>query len=563
MAKPIKIPKVSEESKIDFNSRVAMTLYDEINTPVSLLCKKHLMDGDIESLISMDVNPSDYDNAWDFSIDYQAVSFLKKGDFHRSGIDTAKVALEKFLESEAQCAKTNSNLKDDIRPYSDIVFRAQQIISHMLGSTPNMEGRFEFGPGATSAVKGSFVTIPDKLEQHIVCPFGSINLVREFYTKSAPRLIEGMISGDTHFGPCCQTGNSLHIEVLDYNELTFVPKSAKTDRPICIEPHSLIPLQKYLGKKIRYSLLKGGINLDTQWKLNRRLAKQGSIDGSNATIDLSSASDTISIAAVMELLPLPWFELLSESRSPFTKLPSGEIIENDKFSSMGNGYTFELETLLFYALARAVCEKHDVYNIETMSVFGDDIIVPISAYKDLVNVLEAFGFSLNKEKTFSSGPFRESCGADFFNGVNVRPYFYKKGIKYETDKFSVCNGLLAWNRRNYGDFRVKDLYSFKTIEYIIRSIKKPFRFAGPVHIGNGCIHISQQECFEYDMHGRKDQFGVSTCYAAVPCFREKDVRKITSNSLIQVLSVLYGSSQRVPLRGVVGFNVKKTQPAIW
>jgi hypothetical protein len=561
MTKSIKIPKVSEVKQKDFNSRVATMLYDQINTKVSRKCKDLLHSNDIEGLISMEIDPSDYTTSWDFAIDYQAVSFLKKGDFLHSGIDTEKVALEKFLDAELHCKNTNESLKESIKPFRDIVSRANRICSNILGVVPEIKGQFKLGPGATSAVKGSFVTIPDKLEKHIVCPFSSINLVKEFYKNSAPRLLDVHADIDP-IGEYCQTVHSSSIEVRDYNELTFVPKTAKADRPICIEPHSLIPLQKFFGDKIRRSLLGGGINLNNQTKVNIELCRLGSIDGSYATIDLSSASDTLSIAAVAELVPIQWFSLLSDARSPFTKLPDGQFLENEKFSSMGNGFTFELESLIFYSLARAVCEKFDVYEPGKMSVFGDDIIVPTICAEMLCDVLVAMGFLINKEKTFLSGPFRESCGSDFFLGTPVRPFFYKKGIQIETDKFKVCNGILAWNRR-LGFPTLDIMYSRKTIEYIIRSLKPIFRLAGPVHLGDCVIHVSQQESYELGMQGRKNQFGISSCRAVMPVQRTKSLDKLGFSSLVQVLSALYGSSQRVPLRNQVDYYIKRTNPVYW
>jgi len=83
-----------------------------------------------------------------------------------------------------------------------------------------------------------------------------------------------------------------------------------------------------------------GVNLRDQ-SVNQRYALLGSIDGSLATIDLSSASDTVSYALVMSLLPSGWFDLLDLFRSECVEVPGG-VIELEKFSSMGNAYTFEL-----------------------------------------------------------------------------------------------------------------------------------------------------------------------------------------------------------------------------
>jgi hypothetical protein len=40
--------------------------------------------------------------------------------------------------------------------------------------------------------------------------------------------------------------------------------------------------------------------------------------------------------------------------------------------------------------------------------------------------LEAFGLKVNSRKTFFQGPFRESCGKDFINGVLVTPVYLRQ-----------------------------------------------------------------------------------------------------------------------------------------
>jgi len=93
---------------------------------------------------------------------------------------------------------------------------------------------------------------------------------------------------------------------------------------------------------------------------------------------------------------------------------------------MGNGFTFELETLIFYAIAKAACIQSGAktgYN--SLSVYGDDVIIPSAAVSKYLTCFEAVGFEVNMSKSFFAGPFRESCGEDFFNGTDVRPVFVR------------------------------------------------------------------------------------------------------------------------------------------
>lgn len=146
-----------------------------------------------------------------------------------------------------------------------------------------------------------------------------------------------------------------------------------------------------------------------------------------ATIDLSSASDTVAASLVRAIVPLDWLHLFEVARSEYSNV-EGEEIRLAKFSSMGNGYTFELESLLFYSICKAV-------GVESPQVFGDDIIVPQGQSQCVIDALVCLGFSVNEDKTFLEGRFFESCGVDSFDGKDVRPFFLKG--KYETFDFAV------------------------------------------------------------------------------------------------------------------------------
>jgi hypothetical protein len=234
------------------------------------------------------------------------------------------------------------------------------------------------------------------------------------------------------------------LKVVKGSELGFVPKSAKTDRPICTEPLMNIYIQKGIGTYIRSRLRKNGCDLNNQ-NTNGTLARLGSIDGSLATVDLSSASDTISYMTVLELLPSDWFDLMDKARSRFYSY-EGKTYSFEKFSSMGNGFTFELESLIFLALARATCSFLGLSG-RNVSVYGDDIIVPVEAYTMLSQVLEFCGFTVNQMKSFHNGPFRESCGSDFFLGKDVRPVYLKKSLSNEV-LMSLCNRIFRKSHLN-------------------------------------------------------------------------------------------------------------------
>jgi len=51
------------------------------------------------------------------------------------------------------------------------------------------------------------------------------------------------------------------------------------------------------------------------------------------------------------------------------------------------------------------------------------MVVRKHVFATVMLLLEYLGFVANKRKTFWEGPFRESCGTDWFAGANVRPVF--------------------------------------------------------------------------------------------------------------------------------------------
>lgn len=222
--------------------------------------------------------------------------------------------------------------------------------------------------------------------------------------------------------------------------LFTVPKNSDIDRCACKEPDVNMYLQKGVGARIRRRLLRAGINLNDQ-SINRDLARLGSSDGSLATLDLSAASDSISIELVRLLVPPLWFEYLNSIRSQKVSV-DGSIVVTEMFSSMGNGFTFELESLLFFAISKSVLYFEGIKG--RLSVYGDDIICPSTGFDMIVWSLNWFGFRANLDKSFSTGSFRESCGGHYHEGKDVTPFYLKRPAKRLTDLIRVANQLRKW-----------------------------------------------------------------------------------------------------------------------
>lgn len=263
-----------------------------------------------------------------------------------------------------------------------------------------------------------------------------------------------------------RVGNS----TVDGSRLTFVPKTREISRTVCTEPTLNMMFQKWVGRCLEDKLRSEfRINLSIQPELNRELARLGSIDGSFGTIDLSSASDRISLNLCREILPRHLYDWVVRARSPIVTIPGGEKIKLDMVSSMGNGYTFPLQTLIFASL---VVSCYRILGIKPMygsngpanwAVFGDDIIVRSDAYEFVVSCLRMFGAVVNDGKSFNAGNFRESCGGDFYHGQNIRGV-YIKSLKHDSLVYSAVNRLIRWSSRD-GDLLLN------TVSYLMSGLR--------------------------------------------------------------------------------------------
>jgi len=240
--------------------------------------------------------------------------------------------------------------------------------------------------------------------------------------------------------------------VAESSRLCFVPKTSEISRTICTEPVLNTIFQKGIASILETRLRQViGINLKDQQFRNRRLARVGSLSGKFGTIDLSSASDSMSLSLVREFFPVPVVRWLERTSCRSTVLPDGRKIELHMISSMGNAFTFPLQTIFFAALVygayKAIGIPFDRPNKRAdgnFAVFGDDIIVKSEAYDLVCELLSISGFTVNVDKSFNTGLFRESCGSDFYQGHNVRGVYIRK-LADRQDCYSAINRLNRWS----------------------------------------------------------------------------------------------------------------------
>jgi len=267
-------------------------------------------------------------------------------------------------------------------------------------------------------------------------------------------------TGEAHVSSTClkhwfsyacgsKLAEQVNLKIQESSVLFTVPKSTDIDRAACKEPEINMLLQRSVGTHIRRRLRKTpeGINLNDQ-SINKDLARSA-VQNGLATIDLSAASDSITRQLVIELLPTEWWSLLDDLRVHST-LVDDEVHELEMFSSMGNGFTFELESLIFWAIAKAT--KYLSGKKGKLSVYGDDIIVPSTIAPRLARIFSYYGFRVNPDKSFWTGDFRESCGGHYHRNLDVTPFFLKEPIRYKTDIIRTLNQLLEWSGRGWGFF---------------------------------------------------------------------------------------------------------------
>jgi len=238
------------------------------------------------------------------------------------------------------------------------------------------------------------------------------------------------------------------FEIVSGNRLFFVPKNADISRTCCTEPGLELMFQKALGAFIELCLDKSfNITLDKQPDNNRELARIGSLQGTFGTMDQASASDSILWTLCQEIIPENLLGYMRIFRSVNATLPNGVEVPLRMVSTMGNGFTFPLQTLIFSCAVRSVsqlmgypssCPKTE------FGVFGDDIIIRTQMYDFLSRCLTKLGFTVNTSKSFNTGPFRESCGHDWHNGRFVRGV-YIRTLETASDIYSAINRLNRWS----------------------------------------------------------------------------------------------------------------------
>jgi hypothetical protein len=303
------------------------------------------------------------------------------------------------------------------------------------------------------------------------------------------------------------------------SELSFARKNMKTARSVCSEPAKLMYFQQGV-----FGMMDGAtqdspfgrfIRLRDQ-SYNRELARFGSFTSSIDTLDLSAASDSLSVDLVRKVFPTDWQIYMLATRSPIVRTSEG-LIPLKKFAPMGSAVCFPTQCLVFsaicvyahclhtlgwrfperpkelnlgglYDVLRRISDapidhRRSSLKYQPIGVYGDDICCDYRVTDNVKALLVHFGFEVNEGKSFTgSQSFRESCGGYYLLGDDVTPIFFRiKGIRstlsapHVYSQVSLINECLDRNFRNLRSFLIYSLFRWHLPKKIDR-LAVPFLY---------------------------------------------------------------------------------------
>jgi hypothetical protein len=337
----------------------------------------------------------------------------------------SEATMKKFFEAEEQCAEANLRLglpfanngsfpdssdlfcEDVLCCSTDLVLSDNAIrlldltvdeLNKLVTLDWSLAEYTAFGPGVTQVPEFRTKNLIEKLTQPVYDWPNPDFIPNDYFTDEVAWTLWDRYSGN-----------------ITCDIISQVPKNSTVNRTIGITSFVPLAAQGVCGDYIRSCLRFHGVDLNTLSGTHRNLAEAGSRLGGLATIDFSMASDTISRGLV--------WATLNNSRSSdrcrelYRKLcgcrtweytVDGTSYTYEKFSAMGNKFTFELESMLFTAIARAITRLfhfHSPYSRKATS-FGDDTIIYapdslLALNKSLIIDLYCeLGLKVNPDKSF-------------------------------------------------------------------------------------------------------------------------------------------------------------------
>lgn len=434
----------------NLRNNVTLDLLEAIDTPRALalaIAYRGAAYKNVPADLLQEDHPIQHDSAYSFWKHRQAIALFKKSEYLDYEGDAELESLQSFFEVDQNCQNSDNLILNADFKLRSILQKASEYIQYVLGETPNMDSIYKklvFTTGSVSGLSGKDVNLVTKLQELTALPVSRGALPLVSYLTRDPLISNVYI-------------NSVPV---DYATLFTVKKQFNKVRVAAKSQLGNMLLQRPIGVHIANRLKKVGIDLAVQPKFHAFLVEK--FWDVYATVDQSDASDRICVELVRTLLPYDWFRLLDLTRHRHLKFEDGSTQKMLKFANQGNGFIFELQTLIYYALAKAtVWYEHGVKAAEEtlISVFGDDLICEEQYAPAVVKTLESVGQKINLSKSYLTGRFKESCGVDTFDGFSIRPLYLKKHSRGLRGIYEIHNLVVSISWRSVDNLCFNSTYS--------------------------------------------------------------------------------------------------------
>lgn len=379
-----------------------------------------------------------------------------------------------------------------IVPLIRVLSLMRSIVFNIVGKCLTEEVLFnsKHGPGVTRGVKFSDTSSNQKWS----APVSSTDLCGQLIQHLVPKY--DPVLWDAIAIKWIASESLPLLDVVSGSRATTVPKDKNRRRMIAVEPTGNMYFQQGLMVTLYSRLKVFGYDVAVLPDLHKQMAMESSVGGHLATIDFSDASDSVGWELVQLLFPADWVSWFRMTRSPSMEI-RGVSIDLPVYATMGNATTFPVETIVFLSLMLALEQLNNApvgtyypwvigsQDTSRFSVFGDDCILPTGLADCFCQVSYLLGFSVNSEKSYLSGGFRESCGGDYYHGCNVRGLYIKRPMVtklwcLEPWLYTLLNQLvqkyiLCFGARDY----VYGRQAFSTIVQLFRDYGLRFKVVPP------------------------------------------------------------------------------------
>jgi hypothetical protein len=375
--------------------------------------------------------------------------------FSKINLDCAPRRVRKAIDGYVECERELSEAvtewnEDDLLTFSRLASLAFSSIFHRVNNRiKDGDLRGKHGPGSTAdRIIGNDKYSDSKWSWRLEEVFPAAEHI-------VPSQRSYSLLNRVEFS---EPGQELPVRVIT------VPKTLKTPRIIAMEPTCVQFMQQGILEVMmeefkRDNLLYELIGFDDQAP-NQRMAREGSLTGELATLDLKEASDRVSNLLVERLTcDFPYLSgAVQATRSVRADVPGHGVIPLTKFASMGSALCFPMEAFTFFVVVLMGIQeelnrplvREDLFRLRgRVRIFGDDIILPKEYVAAVMSKLERFNFRVNVSKSFWGGSFRESCGGDYFRGHDVTVIKVKELIPTSLQNAGEVLSSVATRNRFY------------------------------------------------------------------------------------------------------------------